>query len=314
MTQSGDDKPVREGDQIEMFGGRTIGEGSSQEESRNAVPSELQSVKTVIAEFKKLTGPLQNVTIVKLGTAETLEKLDLALTRLPSGDAFGQKIDELRKKAREVVAKARRERIQNFRQIETNFLKSIRDQCQSFREQANGWRIGPLELQVRPEQAQCRWLFDREVIAEWSSISSLETLQRSMTKSIEILNKAALPESVLKDIFWEAYQECVRLQQGGKANPELIPLPKFYRQLRLTLVGRDLAQRPDKKLSHAEFPKWMFLYNLDLYRRLSPSLFINKRLVFQTGSQQETESFGMVTNGLDPSEDYKKVCYILKGS
>jgi hypothetical protein len=91
----------------------------------------------------------------------------------------------------------------------------------------------------------------------------------------------------------------------------LVPLVDFYRQLRLTLVRRDLGQRPDKKLSYVEFPQWAFLYNLDRYRSLSSNIPRETRLVVQTGSQQETQRFGMITDGLDARQDYKVVCYVL---
>lgn len=315
MTQPTHDPSTRAAQQGELFTDRIENSESAKkgQQSAEAWPGERQAVHAIIAEFKKLLGPLQSVTAVRPGAPDSLAKLEAALARLPGGDAFGQMVDGLRRKAAEAVARARRERIQAFRRIETDFVRGVQAQGESVREQANGWRVGPLEFQVRREQAQCRWLYNREVLAEWSMVTSLNDVERTRAKSLELLRKAALPEASLREAFWEAYRECIRLQQGGKANPSLVPLLDFYRQLRLTLVSRDLAQRTDKKLSYAEFPKWAFLYNLDLYRTLSSSVPRETRLAFQTGSQQETRRLGVVTNGLDPGQDYKVVCYILQG-
>ena len=91
-----------------------------------------------------------------------------------------------------------------------------------------------------------------------------------------------------------------------------MPLPDFYRGVRVALVRSELAdQAPEKRLRWAELPRWAFLYNLDRYRAHVTEVSEGQRLGLQTGSQQESRQFGMVVNGLDAAQDYRTMCFIV---
>ena len=124
---------------------------------------------------------------------------------------------------------------------------------------------------------------------------------------------AAYPDDLLARVFWDAYeQERARRRPGRGARPEAVPLLDFYRGLRVALVRHELEeQQPDKKLRYAELPRWTFLYNLDRYRALGAAVPEARRLGYQTGSQQESRTIGVVVNGLDAQQDYKTMCYIV---
>lgn len=301
--------------QGELFAGET-GAGGTSAPRRREVPveqGERGAVQSVVSEARKMAEPFQAFAAIKPGSADSLEKLESALARLPAGDTFSRAVEALRTRASETLTRARRERGDAFRRIETEFVQSSRTQGEPVREQSNGWRVASLELQVRREQGQIRWLYNREVLIDWSPVTSAAVFADARGKAQLLLKKEELPETVLKDAFWDTYQECLRLQQSQGRSSNLVPLGDFYRELRLTLVRRELTQKPDKRISQAEFPKWAFLYNLDRYRTLAASLPADRRLALQTGSQRDTARLGMVTNGLDGRQDYQVVCYVLQG-
>ncbi len=273
---------------------------------------EKRELERVVTDFKELANTFRRLTVIKPGP-EALDEMEKALARLPSGDSLAKIVEDLRSKAAQVIKRSRHERIDSFKRFEAEFIRLARSSGENAREVAEGWRVGPLELQVRQEKAQCRTLYNREVLINWSCVTSTEDIQRITDKSLALLKKALLPETTMADSFWEAYEEC-RSRRGatGKGNPDVVPLIDFYRELRLTLARRDLAQRADKKFSYADFPRWAFLYNLDVYFSRSASLPPEKRLTLQTGSQQETRRIGFVVNGLDALQDYKVVCFIRK--
>lgn len=275
--------------------------------------SEKRAVHGIIAEFRRLLAPLQAIANIQAGVPDSLDKLEAALARLPAGDLLGQAVEDLRSRAQETLTRARHQRIADFKRYQAEFIERARQANEDVREAADGWRVGMFEVLGRPEKASGQLRYDREVVVDWFSVADANAFSQAIRRAQESARKLALPESVLMESFWEAYTECrARLERTRRANPNLVPLRDLYPELRLTLVRRDLRQKPDKKINFVEFPRWAFLYNLDLYRRISSGLPAGKRLTLQTGSQQETEKFGVVINGLNALQDYQKVCYILE--
>ena len=130
-----------------------------------------------------------------------------------------------------------------------------------------------------------------------------------MVESKSSLKNCRLPSPVLKESFWDSFEECRRLIPGATSR-NAVTLHAFYKQLRITLAIRDLNQKVDKKFSYPDFPEWAFLYNLDLYISQISTLPDDKRLTLQTGSQKETQQNGFVTNGLNPDQDYRQHVYM----
>ena len=268
------------------------------------------------AEFRRLAGPLTALAKVRPGDPKALERLDAALRRLPTGELLGQELDRLRERATRFLDEARRARIAAFRPLEAEYVRAAREQGKQLRERANGWRIDMLALELQREQARARFLYNREVLVSWSPVGSAEDLARLEERARAMLEKAAYPDDMLREVFWNAYERerdrASRRQQGRKGRPETVPILDFYRAVRVALVDYELAdEKPDKRLRYGELPRWAFLYNLDRYRALAAGLPEGQRLGLQTGSQQESRTIGVVVNGLDAQQDYKTMCYIV---
>ena len=286
--------------------------GESRDTDESAEPQPLPQLQ---AEFRRLVAPLAAFTKVRPGDPRALERLDAALKRLPPGEALAGALEELRERTARYVEQARRERIAAFRPIEAEYVRAAREQGKQLRERASGWRIDLLELQLQREQARARFLYNREVLVPWSPINNAEDLAQLEGRARAMLERAtaAYPDDLLARVFWDAYeQERARRRPGRGARPEAVPLLDFYRGLRVALVRHELEeQQPDKKLRYAELPRWTFLYNLDRYRALGAAVPEARRLGYQTGSQQESRTIGVVVNGLDAQQDYKTMCYIM---
>lgn len=265
------------------------------------------------AEFRRLAAPLVAMTRVKPNDPKVLEKLESALRRLPPGEALGQALDELRDHAAGVLHTARRERITAFRPTEAEFVRAAREAGKQLRERANGWRIDMLELQLQREQARARFFYNREPLLPWSPVGSPEALAALEARARATLDRAAWADELAIDVFWAAYeQERARRRAVGGGRAEAVPLPDFYRAVRVALVRHELeGQQPDRKLRWGELPRWAFLYNLDRYRALGAAVPEARRLGLQTGSQQESRGFGMVVNGLDAQQDYKTMSFVV---
>jgi hypothetical protein len=86
----------------------------------------------------------------------------------------------------------------------------------------------------------------------------------------------------------------------------------FYKEFRITQARHDVNRKADKVLTFPEFPLWAFLYNLDLYIAHAGSTAPEIRLALETGSQNETNKSGYVTNGQNPQQDYKMHVFLVR--
>lgn len=269
---------------------------------------EKAELRALQAEYRKLGKLFDALGQVKPGNPESLDQLEKRLQALPSGELLGRAVEELRRKTQAFLDRVRHYRSEAFRRIETDFIREVRAREQFVRELDSGWRVGPFEIQVRREQSRVRFLYNHEVMIDWSPVGDGVDLDALQAKAVSMLESAALPEEQLTTVFWEAYQQLGRAQERGS---ELVPILDFYREVRVALVRHELqARRPDARLSHTEFPRWAFLYNVDRYRALRSQL-DGGRVGFETGSQQESRTKGMVVNGLDPRSDTRVVCYVV---
>lgn len=276
-------------------------------------PSSQLTLKNSIQKFNELAKLLNKFGGVNLRSPEALDELTLALTRVPSGELFADAVDEARVLLEAAISDLSKERVLAFGRIEAGFVGTARDRGTSTREQNDGWRIGMLEFQFRRTQARARVLYNHEELLPFKPISDLSDLEKLERDAIKLLTSSELPIDMLCSAFWGAYEfERDRRSRDRKTRPELVPLPDFYRELRASLVRYELnSQKPDKRLQHAELPRWKFLYNLDRYRAQGPSLPSLARVGFQTGSQQDVlRGLGFSINGLDAAQEYKTVCYV----
>lgn len=274
---------------------------------------EKSEMKALQKEITKLEQLFSAFTKIKSNDADALDKFNKGLKTLPPGQSISMAVEELRIKIGDFVNQAQQNRRDSFGRIEAEYVRSAREQMKSVREQAKGWRIGSLEIEIDREQSRVRFLYNRETVISWQSVTSREDIEKLENKAIDLLRKHLLPEEILVKSCWKAYQNAKVLRNmPGAPNSDLVSIDIFYREFRAQLVRTQLETRkPDSKLNYMEMPRWAFLYNMDVYRLIKFSDNA-KRLGFQTGSQMEvSKGMGFVLNGLDAQDDYKTFCYVM---
>ncbi len=304
---------------VEEPGGYDAETGEPPEPSAGAADEEAEPEETAAglpqlqAEFRRLAGSLGAVAKIRAADPKALERLDAALKRLPESESLGQALDDLRGRAAQFLHAARRERIAAFRPLEAEWVRASREAGKRLRERSSGWRVDMLELALQREQARARFFYNREALTPWSPIGSADDLAALEARALALLGGVAFSDEMLTSVFWDAYAgERTARGRDGQGRAEAVPLPDFYRGVRVALVRHELTGAgPEKRLRWAELPRWAFLYNLDRYRALGTAVPAGRRLGLQTGSQQESRTIGMVINGLDAAQDYKTMCFVV---
>ncbi len=264
--------------------------------------------------FRRIVRLFETFTKIKPNSPDLLERIEKALEMLPATETIGKTIDELRGETRAFLEQARQERVRAFRSIEADFIRNARSQGTPVRELDNAWRVGMLEVKVKRDQFKVAFFYNHEPVVSWFPVGSAGDFENLVEKARALLEKAAIPQEILVEVFWDAYNQARSYHL--KTNVSIIddvPILDFYREVRIALLRHELqGQKPDKKVRYADLPRWAFLYNLDRYRALAPSIPPEKKLGFQSGSQREVaQGKGLVINGLDAREDYKVVCYVV---
>jgi len=278
--------------------------------SRRTPPS--SDIKTAVNEFKKVISSIESLTKIKLGDHDSSAKLERALTRIGHGATIASAIDDLKSQLARALEDARKVSERETDRTISGFINDIRKSGNIVREIANGWRVEELQLEIGNHQ--CRFLYNRELLTnKWEAPQNVADLNRLFSEAKASMNALRLPESKLPEAFWDTYEACQRLASGKTERNEVL-LQDFYKEFRITLARQDLNRNADRKFSYPEFPKWAFLYNLDLYILISSTLPFEKRLTLQTGSQEETRKFVYVTQGLNPADDYRQHVYIVQPS
>jgi hypothetical protein len=290
-----------------------ISEAEDLTDEAHAEGGTVEELPQLQAEYRRLVGPFGALAKIKPTDPRALERLAATLKRLPSGDTLGPALDELRERTERFLDTARRERIAAFRPLEAEWVRAARADGKQLRERSGGWRVDMLELGLQRDQARARFFYNREALTPWSPIGSPDDLVALEGRARALLHGVTLPDATLSTVFHDAYVgERAARQRSGKGRAEVVPLPDFYRSVRVALVRNELVgQAPEKKLRWAELPRWAFLYNLDRYRVRATEEPEERRLGLQTGSQQESRQFGMVVNGLDATQDYRTMCFIV---
>ena len=244
--------------------------------------------------------------------ADVVDQLAKALQRVPRGPEFGRALDEVRGRAERIAAEGAREREGTLKRLVGELVRSRKAAGEEVREVASGWRIGRFELELDEGQPRARVLYNKEVVAPWAVVTAGGDLDALFSGADKKLESAELPTASLAEVFSRAFQAAER-GSGTLPDAGRVPLRDFYRAVRVELVRDELhrAAHPDAKLELADFPKWAFLYNVDRYRAAPPDMARGRRLVLETGSQQDhRRGLSMVLNGLKASQDYRSYCYV----
>jgi hypothetical protein len=279
-------------------------------ESRRVPPN--SDIKSVVNEFKKIISSIETLTKIKLGDHDSLTKLERALKRIGNGSTLASAIDDLKSQLARALEDARKVSEREFDQTIAGFIKDIRRSGNIVREISNGWRVGEVQLEIRNHQ--CRFLYNKEpLVNKWEAPQKIADITKLFSEARATMKALRLPDTRLAEAVWDTYEACQRSASGSTERKEVL-VQDFYKEFRITLARQDLSRSADRKFSYPEFPKWAFLYNLDLYISISSTLPPEKRLTLQTGSQDETRRFGYVTDGLSPAQDYRQHVYIVQPS
>jgi hypothetical protein len=288
---------------------------------KSGEPSEEEStLKSLQQDARQLSKLFEPLAKIKSSDAEVLIALERAIATLPAGEHVARVVEEMRERASQALSSAREARAANIGRHEAAYLHELRANSTPVRESGDGkWRIENLELEVQKESSRARLLYNHEVVVSWKAIGSVEDLKKLLAEGARKLEAAAIPEGLLPEIIWEAYESLSRTNKPAaprETSGKRVKLVDLYPEVRVVLTRRELRSgKADKRLANTEMPKWAFLFNLDRYRRLLPSLSVNRRLTFETGSQQDhAKGLAMAVNGLDPTAEYKSFCFVYIGS
>lgn len=279
--------------------------------------NESDELRALQRDARALIKQLEPFAKLKPGDAKALAELERATAALPPAAGVAAAVEELRARAEGTLKAGRASRTEGFRRVEADFIRDRREAGETTREAGNSsWRIGRLELEVDRARAQARALYNRQVVCPWLPVAEIEDMKRLLATASKHLDDAALPDDALMAVLTDAYDHLRSRARRTDASGVRIPLPDFYREVRVALARHELTTgKADRKLARAEFPMWAFLYNLDRYRRLANALPAEQRLNFETGSQHDHQKgIAMIVNGLDAKDDYKSYCYVFNAS
>ncbi len=257
---------------------------------------------------KRLIKPLEELLQIKWSDKDSLPRISKILARIPAGEPYGQAAEEVKRDLKTVVDEANRDRRERFGASEAQFFKG----CEPApREVANGWRVGPIEMELNKEKASARANYNRYPLSKWSPVSSVDDLRIVLAKSLDSLERSKLPVERLTRAMEDAYRFLrVEAKRTQIVSTDFVPVRDFYREVRVALARIDLLKKPGRKLTAVELPEWAFVYNLDLFIAAGAGTSA-WRMNTQTGSQSEQErGIGMTINGLEQESDYRVVCYV----
>ena len=274
---------------------------------------EKTQLNELLKSFKGSFKFINSIGNIKPGKADSIEKLEKVVKEIPAPEVLVQALEENITLLKKFIEQAKALRINNFSRYEAEYLKELKVEGKPVRESSNGWRIGKLEIKVKPDLCKVRVLYNNEVLINWTPVNSKDDFILLETKANSMLEHKAIGENDLVDIFWEAYRQAV-FHRSDKSNTILVPIRDFYKEVQIALFRKMLEGKKTstKRVKHLEFPIWAFLYNLDIYRSMGAKIPENKKISLQTGSMQETsQGKGLVVNGLTPHDEYKVMCYVV---
>ena len=109
---------------------------------------EKAQMKALQKEVLKIEQIFSAFTKIKSNEADALDKFNKGLKMLPPGQSIGIAVEEMRQKIGGFIEQAQQTRRESFGRIEAEFIRNAREHRKSVREQARGWRIGPLEVEI----------------------------------------------------------------------------------------------------------------------------------------------------------------------
>ncbi|ADQ45917.1 hypothetical protein Calkro_1046 [Caldicellulosiruptor kronotskyensis 2002] len=265
-------------------------------------------LEVVIKELKDALKVFNKITEIKPNDKDVLEKLEKFVVSASNLSSVFETLNDIITRAKDIIAKEKEKMSYNFKLIESELIMELKEKGVPLRECSDGWRIKSIQLKTKPQSSTVSISYNNQTIIGWTRVNSKEDIKSLIEEAEKLLFQFLMPKDELIDIFWDAYKYA-RFKSGR----DVVSIFDFYTEVRLLQIRRYLEKnKPDAKITkYTEFPKWAFLYNLDIYRSIWDEIPKNKRLALQTGSMQETmQGKGMYVNGLNPDDDYKIMCYV----
>lgn len=265
-------------------------------------------LEIIIKELKETLKIFNKATEIKPNDKDVLEKLEKFLDGISNLNSIFETLNDIIVKAKDIIVKEKEKMSYNFKLIESELIMELKEKGIPLRECSDGWRIKSIQLKTKPQSSAVSISYNNQTIIEWTRINSKEDIQSLIEEAEKLLSQFLMPKDELIDIFWDAYKYA-----RFKSGKDVVSIFDFYTEVRIVQLRRYLEKnKPDAKITkYTEFPKWAFLYNLDIYRNMWDEIPKNKRLALQTGSMQEImQGKGMYVNGLNPDDDYKIMCYV----
>ncbi len=129
---------------------------------------------------QQILRPIQKMSKVNLSKPEKLEEFDKALTLLPAGGVFGGALDEWAKKVKSAIDAERQARSQEFWKIFNEFIRTQREVGTKVREFSKSWRVGLLEIGLRPERSEVQLSYNEEIVAGWKAVTTADRVKRAV--------------------------------------------------------------------------------------------------------------------------------------
>lgn len=265
-------------------------------------------IETSLNDLKKLLAPIVQATKVDLKAPDSVEKLRRLLEKFPDPSAY----EDAKNVLQDSIAKLASSHMTHFRKALTGFINDAKANGDSVREGDNAWRVGSIELQLKANDPEVRFLYNKEVVLDWQTAHSRKELDAVHEQAVKLLADAELSDR--QAIFREALQRLVAFRKyKGELSAERVPINDFYKEVRSELLRKAMQTKgAARKPITSDFPLWMFLYNFDRHLREQNG---NFHMFVETGSQADTsKGMALILNGLDARNDYKQYCFVKPGT
>ena len=266
-------------------------------------------LKILKSENQKLMRMLDGIKSLNTRDPDFISKLIKYQKNLPSEEIIQKQIENYRNSISDYIACAEKHRISHFNEYYNQFVETLQKNQVKYRIISKNIRVEEVEIQIDQQRAKIRVCYNKSAICPWSNVWDASGFDKIYSDSINKLTKSKISDNILSEIFLISYQNIRNAQKlDGKPNFELVPIYKIHEEMILGLLRNQMKGKNglEKRYKEIYFPEWAFKYNLDNLKNHLKNLPSEKQVIFKTGSQAETEKNGVIMNGLNPFDEYKK--------
>jgi hypothetical protein len=267
------------------------------------------AIRQVQRTAAALVARLKPLASIKVGSASASRDLERALDGLGEPETFSRALADLSNQASEIVKESRRRRADELRAALAAYLRQAGRE--DARETAVGWRIGRIELEVRVEEGTLRSLYNREPLSAWTAVSEPAHVEACLRDAEKLLDAAEIPIDALAPALISAYDFLAARTDGLNLGSRRVALKDLLEEVQVVLARDAIkARKPRAAEAAVRMPLWALLYNADLYRASANEAPAGDRLMFESGSTNETKRIGLTLNGLEAGRDYQRLCFV----